>query len=195
MAATELDSFICKFNQLWHAGLTAHLDLDTHAGSTWVGLHVQFGHVALGPSHQHQQPDQHHSSHKVGLSRQRRRARRSAAREKMSTTAAAGKAVEGSVVECVETKENTEETDFTEKVKTSANEIENIDEKLEHDTKEVDLDDAGNATNKKFECPFVTLRAPGGLKAHMDEIHSNIEQLDGHDELKNDNKYKNTEYF
>ena len=44
----ELDSFIQKFHQLWSPGVSAHLDLDTHAGEAWVGLRVQLGH---GPAH------------------------------------------------------------------------------------------------------------------------------------------------
>ena len=44
MVVTEIDSFIHKFHQLWRDGLTAHLDLDTHAGNAWVGLRVQLSH-------------------------------------------------------------------------------------------------------------------------------------------------------
>ena len=52
MLMTELDTFITKFHQLWRAGQTAHLDLDTHAGEAWVGLRVQLG-PAPGPEHKH----------------------------------------------------------------------------------------------------------------------------------------------
>ena len=55
MYVTELDSFVKKFHQILIEGLTAHLDLDTHAGNAWVGLRVQLGHV---PGHLHQQPVQ-----------------------------------------------------------------------------------------------------------------------------------------
>ena len=51
MAVTELDSFIRKYNQLWQAGLTAHLNMDTHAGIACVGLRVQLGHDVPGPLH------------------------------------------------------------------------------------------------------------------------------------------------
>ena len=40
MSDAELENFIQKFKQLRKAGLTAHLDLDTHAGQAWVGLKV-----------------------------------------------------------------------------------------------------------------------------------------------------------
>ena len=77
MVVKEIDSFIQKFHQLWSAGVSAHLDLDTHAGEAWVGLRVQLG---PAPGHLHHnvrpQPFQKHAS----PSRQRRRARREAAR-------------------------------------------------------------------------------------------------------------------
>ena len=79
MSAKELNSFVHKFHQLWNAGYSAHLDLDTHAGRAWVGLRVQLGHA---PGHVH-----HHLHHPFpqphkkpdSPSRQRRRARRAAA--------------------------------------------------------------------------------------------------------------------
>ena len=81
MATTEVDTFVRKFHQLWKAGLTAHLDLDTHAGNAWVGLRVQLGHVP-GPLHQQVHP---HQVRKVSPSRLRRRERRLAARENVSS--------------------------------------------------------------------------------------------------------------
>ena len=74
MFVTELDTFIQKFHQLWQAGVTAHLDLDTRAGNAWVGLRVQLGHDVHGPLHHGTYPP------KVSPSRQRRRARRLATR-------------------------------------------------------------------------------------------------------------------
>ena len=58
MYVTELDSFVKKFYQLWNNGLTAHLDLDTHAGNAWVGLRVQLGHVPSPPHQVHPFPQQ-----------------------------------------------------------------------------------------------------------------------------------------
>jgi hypothetical protein len=82
MSATDLDSFVKKFHQLLSEGLTALLDLDTHAGNAWVGLRVQLGQV---PGHLYQQPVQpfHQQVHKKVESpcRQRRRARRAAAQQ------------------------------------------------------------------------------------------------------------------
>ena len=85
MAATELNAFICKFHQLWQAGLTAHLDVDTHAGNAWVGLRVQLGHHVPGPIHCQVNP---HPSFSQSSSRQRRRAWRMAARQQENNTAA-----------------------------------------------------------------------------------------------------------
>ena len=36
-AATELDTFVTKFKQLWQSGLGAQLDLDTYGRQAWVG--------------------------------------------------------------------------------------------------------------------------------------------------------------
>ena len=38
-----INYFISEFHQLWKAGVTAHLDLDTHAGQAWVGLRAPLG--------------------------------------------------------------------------------------------------------------------------------------------------------
>ena len=76
MHKKELNTFIQKFNQLWNAGLNAHLDLDCHAGQAWVGLRLQLG-QAPGPLYE---PFHHHyQQSKESPSRQRRRARRAAA--------------------------------------------------------------------------------------------------------------------
>ena len=40
MSVSEIDSFVKKFKNLWKAGYSAHLDLDTHSGQAWVGLRV-----------------------------------------------------------------------------------------------------------------------------------------------------------
>ena len=85
MFITELDTFVRKFHQLWNDGLTAHLDLDTHAGNAWVGLWVQLGQVP-GPPHNQVQPFPQQVHRKVeSPSRQRRRARRAAARAENKT--------------------------------------------------------------------------------------------------------------
>ena len=83
MVVTELDSFIHKFHQLWKDGFKAHLDLDTHAGIAWIGLRVQLGHQVPGTTPHHPV-----HIHKRDSSRQRRRARRLAAREQVNNEVA-----------------------------------------------------------------------------------------------------------
>ena len=78
MNATELDSFVFKFKNLWESGVDAHLDLECHAGQAWVGFRVWLGH-APGP-HQPNIPPKPRRA-RDGPSRQYRRARRAAARE------------------------------------------------------------------------------------------------------------------
>jgi hypothetical protein len=90
MDITEVDSFIQKFKQLWKSGYSAHLDLDTHSGKAWVGLRVRLGHVPGPFHHQVQQP---RTRTRDSPSRQRRRARRAAAR-KENAKEAVGKSTE-----------------------------------------------------------------------------------------------------
>ena len=66
----ELNSFILKFKHLWRSGQDAHLDMECHAGQAWVGIRVQLGQEAGL-----QIPKSRNTP-----SRQRRRARRAAAR-------------------------------------------------------------------------------------------------------------------
>ena len=77
MLATELDTFVHKFRQLWNAGLNAHLDLNCHNGAAYVGLRLELGH-APGPAHHQADPFYHHRR-PFSPAYQRRRARRSAA--------------------------------------------------------------------------------------------------------------------
>ena len=45
MDNSEMESFITKFRCLWNSGFDAHLELDLHAGQSWVSLCVQLGHA------------------------------------------------------------------------------------------------------------------------------------------------------
>ena len=80
MALTELNSFIFKFNQLWHSGISAHLDIDTHAGEAWVGLRVHLGHA---PPQEAFYSQSNFPRSRDGPSRQRRRARRAEKRDEV----------------------------------------------------------------------------------------------------------------
>ena len=74
----EVERFISEFKLLWKKGYRAHLNLESHAGEAWIGLHVNLGPGPSGqPVHSHQQP---HQPNHCSPSRQRRRERRAAAR-------------------------------------------------------------------------------------------------------------------
>ena len=91
---TEVETFVKKFHQLWNDGVTAHLDLDTHAGEAWVGLRVrQCGQVS-GPLHKPVHPFQQEVARKERASRQRHRARQAAARQTNVLRATDAEAVE-----------------------------------------------------------------------------------------------------
>ena len=117
MVSQEIDSFVKKFRQLWSAGFCAHLDLDSNAGEAWVGLRVNLGHSQV----------QHDILASSGpkfetSSRQRRRARRSAAREsRINVNKEAAVEVEEKVKDEVN-KEATVEVEEKEKVKDEVNE-------------------------------------------------------------------------
>ena len=75
----ELNSFVNKFRNLWKAGHTASLKIESRAGEAWVELHV-----GLGVPHPVQGEPRHH-----GNARSRRREKRSAARAEESAVKAA----------------------------------------------------------------------------------------------------------
>ena len=79
MADSELEFFVNKFKQLWKDGLGAHLDVDTYDGQAWVGLRVRLGHAADSPLQVH--PPVKDQRPRNSPSRQRRSARRAAAKK------------------------------------------------------------------------------------------------------------------
>ena len=112
MDGSELKTFIQKFQQLWQSGLSAHLDLDTHAGQAWVGLRVRLG-QAPGPPHKVASP--FHQRSRSTPSRQRRRARRDAERQEKKAEEAVNLVVEetetGTEAEEAEPESNNDEID------------------------------------------------------------------------------------
>ena len=74
---SEIDNLVKNFKRLWQAGHSAHLDIESHGGQAWMGLRVRLGHAAV--PHQHQV---HSKGSRNSPSRQRRRIRRAAEREK-----------------------------------------------------------------------------------------------------------------
>ena len=57
----KLHSFINTFHQLWKAGETAHLDLNTHAGQAWIGIRTPLGYYSQTHPHNHNVPQTHHT--------------------------------------------------------------------------------------------------------------------------------------
>ena len=57
----KLHSFINTFHQLWKAGETAHLDLNTHAGQAWIGIRTPLGYYGQTHQHNHNIPQTHHT--------------------------------------------------------------------------------------------------------------------------------------
>ena len=182
MFVTELDSFVQKFHQLRKAGLTAHLDLDTHAGNAWVGLRVQLSHVP-GPA-------QHSSHHqRRGPAYQRRQLRRQAAQ--------ADQASESShAAETAQTAETSSSSDAlpTAQASEASNVTENVDMTKESEEKEV----SKLAEEASFQCDMCDFESnwANGLNIHMARKHADMEQLDGSvslsDNLDDDDKYLKT---
>ena len=57
----KLHYFINTFHQLWKAGETAHLDLNTHAGQAWIGIRTPLGYYGQIHPHNHNIPQTHHT--------------------------------------------------------------------------------------------------------------------------------------
>ena len=195
MAAPELNAFIWKFHQLWQAGLTAHLDVDTHAGNAWVGLRVQLGHYVPGPIHRHVNPP---PSFSQSSSRQRRRARRMAAREQENNTAAE-EAVTTPVKEAATEEVVKASAEVGEKSE-EANAVTHIAENCAE--KEISDEDIENVAEKAndFPCVLCDFKSTwaNGLEVHMGRKHRNIDQLDGSndsEDLELDKKYDRSEHY
>ena len=78
------------FHQLWKAGDTAHLNLNTHAGQAWVGIRTPLGHPGQPQQFPHQTPKYRQYSHPSSNHRSpsyfRRKQRRQAAKAAEETT-------------------------------------------------------------------------------------------------------------
>ena len=82
MSLSELDSFVCKFKFLWHAGYDATLKVETKAGKACVTLQAGLGSSPFPfPPPQH---IPHHVPRRSGPAQRRRRERRESARRAAS---------------------------------------------------------------------------------------------------------------
>ena len=158
--ATELESFIQKFHQLWNAGFCAHLDLDCNAGVASVGLRLQLGHPPpLGPyDHRVFSPPPHRKS--FSPSYRRRRERRTASRLNSANTEKVSPLAESKVTNVNE--KGAEEVSTKTTIGTVAmKEIEENDDTFEHvkaldETGEVlEEDDFEQITEKAEKEEFV----------------------------------------
>ena len=153
--------------------MTAHLDMDTHAGQAWVGLRVM-----LGPSSIHQ--DQRHPPARKNRSPSyyRRQARRKAAREtinaELNAEEAETKATDNQVAEAKDAEIASEALEETENVS--------------EDNKEADK--ASKILTKNFKCELCDFESnrEAGYKIHMTRKHATIEQLDGNIEEVDDSR-------
>ena len=180
MFGNELDSFIQKFHQLWRAGQTAHLDVDTHAGQAWVGLRVQLGH-ASGPAHQHVPPPPRRRS--PAYQRRQERRRRSAC-DRSEATATTTEIV---VVD-QPSNESVAKPDELEADEAPAVQV------------EVNTESTSAAKVDTFDCELCEFKSnwKNGLSIHMSRKHDKIEQLDGSNDALNDkdeDEYKGSKHY
>ena len=163
------------------------LGLHRHAGEAWVELHAHLG----GP-HQYHGFRQQPPPKRVSPSRERRRARRAAARN--------DKTAENDIIEENTTEEVVEKTNFTEAVEASDTvEDTNIVNEVEEVGRDNDAENASDDNSnelKKFSCEICDFSSmwENGLAIHMTKKHGNIEQLDGNADTEDDEKYDRTRY-
>ena len=198
MHVSELYSFVQKFNQLWKAGFTAHLDLDSHAGDAWVGLRLQLG---------QQSPDQYvppPSFRTRGPSYRRRLERRRAERFQASSSPEPTVEVResgNSEAEKASTEQKDEIVDSTEEVEEIATSLKDSESAGAHESQKLDQKDAEKANLPGyFECPICDFSSTwnNGLKIHMSKVHTKLEQLDGSADAittEQDKKYVNTAHY
>ena len=192
-----MDNFVKKFHQLWKAGVTAHLDLDAHAGRAWVGLRVQLGEVPAGQVHR---PPHRHR----GPAYQRRQEKRKAARDADENEERAGQVI-SPTVEVSDPPPSDVDADENEELVGQV--IPPTVEVSDPPPSDVDADDASKdqegaaAEQADFLCHICDFRSTwtNGLSVHMTRKHANIEQLDGStsvsEDLEEDVKYFRTKSY
>ena len=202
MHVNELNSFVHKFNQLWKACFTAHLDLDSHAGNAWVGIRVQLGPAPPGPHHH---PHQHvPPSRYRGPSYSRRLEKRRVARCQASQSPTAevsddqldsekSKAVKATIEHSNEevTKKVTQKDSSTD----NSEGVEDLDKNKQEEKNAEKV-----ITPEYHDCPICDFRSTwkNGLKIHMNRMHTKLEQIDGSvdSNIKEcDVKYENSAHY
>ena len=99
---SELNNFVAKFCQLWQAGITANLHVETHAGMAWCQVRAQLGR-APAPADCRPQAQCQPGLRRRGPAHKRRRAaaRTAAAAEQAAAYENVTEEVPGSVTEQV----------------------------------------------------------------------------------------------
>ena len=210
MSDLELDSFYVKFKNLLYSGKDANLTLKSEAGKASVILSLDLGPVHGGHGHLFQQRSRN------GPSRQRRREKRAADRAVKEHEEALNQELAEEATDNVEKTSKTV-NDLKTTVEIDAEEVsgevspkkitslgleefaenEKIGANDEHDAEKASHKETGKA-NDTFKCPICDFESTWerGLSIHMGVKHSNIEQLDGHnDELEDENRYENTKHY
>ena len=165
MTRSELENFVQKFQQLRQAGYTAHLDVDTHAGQSWVALRVMLGPI----KYTQKKPQQRHRSPSYLRRQERRKAARLAA-------------------EVPSNKNDNETEKVSESIQTE--EVSNVAEDCNKDNTE-----AEEVKTAVFNCEICDFNSnkESGLRIHMSKKHAIIEQLDGNIEV-DESDSENEEY-
>ena len=182
MLVCELDTFVQKFNQLWRAGHSAHLDIDTHAGKAWIGLRLQLG-QAPGSAHE-QFPSPPAPNYRGPAYRRRQERRRQSACDRVQATAAEEVVVDEALDKSISKSDDELEADKAPEEQDQSNYTENT----------------SAAKAETFECELCDFSSiwNNGLKIHMSKKHDKIEQLDGSYDIvdgQDDDDYEGSKHY
>ena len=155
-----IGKFYLQVHQLWAAGETAHLDLDTHAGKAWVGLRVNLDQV-------HQQPNPSRPQRRSPSYYRRQEKRRAAGATAAETSEVETRAEEASTTTVDTYEEATPAEEVSDAVVESA-------EKVDGD-QEIEIKNAEQAP-EEFFCEICDFKSKGGngLEIHMTRKHGMI---------------------
>ena len=175
MATHEMESFLWKFKNLQYAGIKASLTFEAEDGQAFVTLKAGLGFLTPPPSGY-----QGHARAQRPPAYWRRQERRKAAKaagEQQLTQA------EQAQVEVGKGSDNTEVISGLIAEQAIV---------IEENTNDVAVE-----ARNSFECPICDFVSnwDNGLKVHMARMHSKIDQLDGHCDHSDDEKYAGSQHY
>lgn len=196
MAHIEIDSFVQKFKNLWHAGLKASLNVDAENGEASVTLKADLGYIpppfhVLRPHGQPPRPQR-------GPAYQRRQERRQAARAAAGNAASHAEEVIDIVV--------SDDASHAEEV-SDALVGDNVNEELRESIPKAEEVREPSSQSKKneaekaqenFPCLLCDFKSnwENGLNIHMARKHTRIEQIDGNiEDSFQDEEYEATKHY